>query len=50
MANIKIMSLNTRGLRDVRKRTNLFFWLKEKKFNICLLQETYWTVDMKSKY
>ena len=43
------MSLNARGLRDVRKRTNLFFWLKEKKFNICLLQETYWTVDLKNK-
>ena len=47
--NIKIMSLNARGLRDVRKRGNLFFWLKEKQFNICLLQETYWTTDLKNK-
>ena len=47
--NIKIMSLNARGLRDIRKRSNLFFWLKEKQFNICLLQETYWTTDLKNK-
>ena len=48
-SNINIISLNTRGLRDTNKRSSLFFWLKDKKFDICLLQETYWTADIKHK-
>ena len=47
--NIKIISLNARGLRETKKRSNLFFWLKEKKIDICLLQETYWTTDIRNK-
>lgn len=51
MANhsLSILSLNARGLRDVKKRTNLFFWLKKKKVDITFLQETYWTENLTSK-
>lgn len=39
--DLKIISLNVRGLREPKKRSDFFFWLKEKKFDICLLQETF---------
>ena len=29
--HLLIFSLNSRGLRDKKKRENLFYWLKEKK-------------------
>ena len=48
-SNLNILSLNVRGLRDFTKRSNLFYWLKQKKFDFCLLQETYWTNEMSSK-
>ena len=46
---LKIISLNCRGLRDKNKRKNLFFWLKNNNFHIILLQETFWTEDMKNE-
>ena len=46
---LNIISLNVRGLRDTKKRSDCFFWLKEKHFDICLLQETYWTPDIEPK-
>lgn len=42
-------SLNARGLREYIKRSNLFYWLREKQFNIIFLQETYWTNNMITK-
>ena len=50
MANkhISLFSLNARGLRDKKKRENLFFWLKEKNAKIIFLQEAYWTDDLLS--
>ena len=46
---LKIISLNCRGLRDKNKRKNLFFWLKNNNFHIILLQETFWTEDIKNE-
>ena len=38
---IKIISLNVNGIRDHKKRTTVFYWLKQQKADICLLQETH---------
>ena len=46
---LKICSLNTRGLRDHKKRNNLFFWIKQKQFDVIFLQETYWTDSLTYK-
>ena len=40
---IKICTLNTRGLRDNKKRGDLFSYLKKEQYDICFLQETYIT-------
>ena len=39
--NFKIGSLNVRGMRDIKKRRELFSWLKKKKLSIIFLQETH---------
>lgn len=44
-----ITSLNVRGLREHKKRSNLFFWLRKKQFDITLIQETYWTEELTTK-
>ena len=46
---LKICCLNARGLRDNKKRNNLFVWLQQKQYDIILLQETYWTDNLKIK-
>ena len=46
--HLSIFSLNSRGLRDKKKRENLFYWLKEKNPGIIFLQETYWTEEILS--
>ena len=38
---LRICSLNVNGIRDRSKRAQLFTWLKIKKFDIVLLQETH---------
>ena len=38
---LKILSLNVNGIRDYKKRTTVFYWLKQQKADICLLQETH---------
>lgn len=43
MDNLSIVSLNVRGLRG-EKRYAVYEWLKENKFDLCLLQETYCTI------
>ena len=40
---LSIFSLNVRGLREKKKRENLFYWLKQKNAGVIFLQETYWT-------
>ena len=44
MDKLNIVSLNARGLRS-SKRYNIYSWLRDNKFHICLLQETYCTKD-----
>jgi len=41
MANLKIVTYNAKGLDDYSKRQNVFVWLKSKKADIILLQETH---------
>ena len=38
---LKIISLNVRGLGNLKKRTGVFEWLKQTKSNIMFLQETH---------
>ena len=40
MARLKIVSLNTRGLRDNNKRREVYKVLRDKKADIAMLQET----------
>ena len=40
--------MNAGGLRDNKKRNNLFFWLQQKQYDV-MLQETYWTDNLKIK-
>ena len=39
---LNIVSLNVRGLRG-KKRYNIYRWLRDNEFSVCLLQETYCT-------
>ena len=41
MDNLKIVSLNTRGLRDSIKRRRVYRFIKKHKADIALLQETH---------
>ena len=38
---VKALSLNVRGLRQRKKRYNLFQWLKKENYDVVALQETY---------
>ena len=40
MENLQMVSLNIRGLQNKNKRNRIFQYLKKKKFDIILLQET----------
>ena len=39
--NIKICTLNVNGLGDLKKRRQIFKWVRDNKISICLLQETH---------
>ena len=45
MNNLKLCSLNVRGLGAFIKRKEVFGWLREKCFSILFLQETHCTTD-----
>ena len=47
--NIKIGSLNVRGLRNNKKREKMFCWLKDQPYNIILLQETHSTYNINNQ-
>ena len=49
MGEFKVVSLNVRGVRG-DKRYSIFRWLKDKKYDICLLQETYCIDNFVSKF
>ena len=44
--NISICSFNVRGLGQKLKKTQIFNFLKAKKFQICFLQETHSTPEI----
>ena len=46
---LSFASLNVRGAREFKKRNSLFFWHKEKHFDIVFLQESYWTDTLLSQ-
>ena len=48
--DLKIITLNVRGLRQPKKRNALFEWLKHKKFDIICLQETYCTCNSEASF
>ena len=50
MEKLNVVSLNVRGLRGIEKRKALFQWIKEKKFDLICLQETYCTQDLVEKF
>ena len=39
--NIHALSINVRGLKDSKKRANMFQWLKDQECDIAFLQETH---------
>ena len=50
---LKLCSLNTRGLRDSKKRMGLFHWLKTHKngeYSFVLLQETHSDASQENKW
>ena len=42
-SKLKVVSLNVRGLNNNQKRRKIFLWLRDLKFDIILLQETFCT-------
>ena len=46
MANLKIATINVRGLRNKVKRSRLLNWLKVSRFHIICLQETFITYEI----
>lgn len=49
-ANLKVLSLNIRGLNQEKKRRSLFKWLKVNDIQICFLQETYSTPEIENQW
>ena len=43
---IRFVSMNCRGLGDSRKRRDVFHFLRDKKYSICLLQDTHFQKSM----
>ena len=41
--NLVVLSVNCRGLRDIKKRTDVIEYLKNTEANIICLQDTHWT-------
>ena len=46
MGGLKILSLNCRGLNGMKKRKEVFQFLKENKSDIYCLQDTHFTMEM----
>ena len=46
MENLKIATINVRGLRNKGKRSRLLNWLKVNRFHIICLQETFITYEI----
>ena len=50
MTSIKICSLNVKGISTFGKRKEMFYWLKEKRFQIYFLQEVHCTTDQADQW
>ena len=48
--NVKLISLNARGIRDFAKRKAIFSWIQKQNADIAFLQETYSTPDIVEKW
>ena len=48
--DLKIGSLNVRGLNENLKRQAIFTWANKNKFDILFLQETYSSIDIQDKW
>ena len=46
--NIKIMSLNCRGLGNTQKRKDVLNYLRQKKYSIYCLQDTHFTHELEN--
>ena len=46
----KFMSFNVRGLNGDRKRLSIFRYIKKQLVDICLLQETFSTIQVENKW
>ena len=46
MGSLEVISLNVNGLRNPRKRKQIFRKLKENKLDVICLQETFVTIDV----
>ena len=42
--------MNVRGLNDTKKRRDIFDWLRNRNYDICLLQETHATENVENKW
>ena len=43
--SLKLCTLNVKGIASKQKRLQVFEWLKQNKYNICLLQEAHCTIN-----
>jgi exonuclease III len=49
MSNIKIVSCNVQGLNNFQKRRDVFQFLRQKKYSICLLQDTHFETKLEKQ-
>ena len=50
MTGLNLISVNVRGIRNNDKRRNIFEWVRRKRGNVVLLQETYSTPDIEDSW
>ena len=48
--NLKIVSLNVRGLGHFKKRRSIFSWARRTRADLVLLQETHSTAEIELKW
>ena len=46
MEGLNLISLNVRGIRDRVKRKTIFDWVRTRRADVVMLQETYSTPDI----
>ena len=48
--DIKVATLNVRGLNNNDKRNIIYSWIRKESYDICLLQESYCTLENSEKF